>query len=251
MLRRLLRKPFFLCLLHNACPATMADKEYAMPEVYPAKLHDTKERIEVIDPESLPSAIQFKALSDAIWARKLKDDSWSSFAVPSIMRTGAAIERLNSAVREIDEKLVITGISRAIDLGKVHGVGEPVVLDADTMDQPRYVTVGTFNWDERNTWRAITVDGKPTAAVFTDSHRDYHRELDLSFALGANAHATYSIARIQGRQDQPTSLGLNVWHQAFAETGYEGHQLAYVDITPEQELKVIGVMQAITGQVPL
>jgi hypothetical protein len=55
------------------------------------------------------------------------------------------------------------------------------------------------------------------------------------------------MQRMQQYQGSTTHLHLGVWNIAFAEMGYEGHQLAYSEITEDQEMRLLDVIQKMSG----
>jgi hypothetical protein len=85
----------------------------------------------------------------------------------------------------------------------------------------------------------------------TGSHVDYYRELSTGFDYidkdRRSNQIAYSMQRTKSRQAEPVTLTLMSDISQFAETGCEGNHLQRIQLSEEQELNVLGVIQAIGG----
>lgn len=220
-----------------------------MAEMLNVRVISTGERLTIPDVEPTESAALFWQISDEIWRQKPKDLDLTCNAVESAMPVLEARDALNEVIGGISRKLLVSGVDKTI---KLYGRrDEEVELKPKLLDSPISSDVGTFNWDEQSTWSHANIDGKLEGVEFTDGHRDRYRELyaGLWFKDEDNQHVnlTYSMQRIQYKQDRPTSLTMSIWYNRFAETGYEGNHLKHAKLSMEQELRVLRVFQAIGG----
>ena len=214
-----------------------------------ARIHDTSKEIVIEDVEPLASAALFWKISDAIWDQRPGDHMLTSWSVASVLPVEDARNRLNEVLAKIDEELAISGNNTPLGLPGSRA-GETIELGPHALSHPSQVHIGTMNWDQQCTFRSVTVDDRRTAATFTDGHTDRLRELYASFSFRQERSAVnlrYSMQRYQPSQDGPTSLSMNIWHSALAESGYEGSQLAYTGIDEAQEMDVLKVFQDIGG----
>lgn len=218
-----------------------------MTELLRGKRFDTGEIVEFTNPEPLPGAVQFMRLSDALWAQNSHDHLGTFSDVQSHENPLEVRSLLNNVVGPIDERFVVSGIRKALGLGRPHPSEPEVVILGQEMDDVIDASVGTFNWDDRLTHRRIDIDGEMKPVELLDGHRDYLRELHLRLRLANYATLTYAMQRAEYMQDETTSLSLTVWHPEFAETGYEGHMLAYVPLSQSQESQVLDVMRHTSG----
>jgi len=222
----------------------------AMAEMLNIRVIETDEELTIPDVEPTASAELFWRLSDEIWRQKPEQSRLAFFSVASAIPTVEARDALNEALVEIDEELVVSGIGKAIKIGGFRPDAE-VELTPELLDNPAGSQLGTFNWDEHNISRIAYIEGEKKHVVFTDDHKDRHRELYAGFDYrdenNSTVQLTYSMQRIQHAQDHPTSLNMNIWHSRFAETGYEGNHLKSVPLSIEQELSVLKVFQAMGG----
>ncbi len=214
-----------------------------MTEVFKVKVCGTAEMLEIQDSEPLSSASKYKQLSDFIWAQRPENSQLSSHLVSSDLSPPEVRDTLNEIAGEVNEKLIISGIGKALYLGQIDRDSDPIAINAEIIDNPVSVAVETFNWDEGNVRRYTEVNGKKEVVEFTDGHRDYYRELCIKLGLGRDAVATYSIQRRQTYQSDTTELFLNVWHKAFAEMDYAGHQIVDSDLTEQQENRILDLIQ--------
>lgn len=220
-----------------------------MAEMLNVRVMDTGEERAIPDVEPVESAKLFWQISDGIWQQRPENLSLTFHAVDSVMSVLEARDTLNEVIGGISKKLLVSGVNKTI---KLYGHrDEEVELTPKLLDSPISSCVGTFNWDERNTSRYTEIDGKMEVIAFTDGHQDRHRELyaGLWFKDEDDQHVdlTYSMQRIQYKQDRPTSLTMSIWYSRFAETGYEGNHLKHVPLSIEQELRVLRAFQAIGG----
>lgn len=224
-----------------------------MAEMLNVRVRDTGEERTIADVEPTESAKLFWQVSNAIWEQRSKTDTFTRFDVASALPMLEARDTLNEVLGGIDEGLVIAGIGKAVKLNGFRA-DDQIELAPELLDTPARVHIGTYNWDEQNTWRHVDIAGKSECVMFTDGHKDKYRELNASFGYwDKNRQAvelTYAMQRIQLTQDQPISLSMNIWHSQFAETGYEGSNLKHVPLSVEQELRVLRAFQAIGGITP-
>ncbi len=206
----------------------------------------TGEEIILEDPDPNTSARLFKTVSDRLLEEKPKDKhGW--LPTESAIDPSEARDAINEVVKNIDEKLVISGVGKALDLGlSWYEPREPVIVSADTMDNIARAAIQTYNWDDRMDHRIIELDGERVAVAFTNGHTDYYRELSaiLSNEIGT---IKYSMQRQQRQQGSSTEMYLNFSHRDFMETGYEGHQLGHTTLSEEQEIELLKVLQRMGG----
>lgn len=225
-----------------------------MAEILNIRLVDTQEKRTIEDAEPLESAKLFWAVSDAIWQQNpTGDDSFSaSFAIEAAAPAAEAALVLNEVFEGIDEKLVVIGREEPLELDGMRGPDTGTTVPSTILAAPQRASIGTFKWDARATSRLVYIDGQQRGASFTDGHTDRHREVFASFRFrseGSVMALQYAMQRMQPWQDDTTALSMILRHSAFAETGYEGHHLAYVPVTEEQEIALLEAFQAIGGLV--
>lgn len=222
-----------------------------MSEKLRVRVIKTGERRTLSDVEPLDSAAKFWRVSDAIWRQKPATLKLACFSMAAKMPVLEARDTLNEVLAAIDEKLVVSGINKAMKLEGPHS-DDKITLMPALLASPAEVHVGTYNWDQRNNWRYATINGEQQGVEFTDGHKDYHRELFASFDFRdkknrSTARLNYSVQRIQMSQDTTISLNMSIWHSDFAANGYEGNQLQEVPLTVAQEFKLIDAFQAMSG----
>ena len=221
-----------------------------MAEMLNVRVMETGEERTIADVVPTESAELYWQISDGIWRRKPAELKLACYRMPSIMPTLEARDALNEVFTDIDEELVVSGIGKAVKLAGSHPFGE-VEFSPELLDNPAGSHVGTFNWDQRNTWRPADIDGREGVVEFTDDHKDKHRELFAGFDYRDDkrriVELIYSMQRMQYKQDHPTYLLMRIWYSEFADIGYEGDHLKRVLLSVEQELKVLGVFQAMGG----
>lgn len=221
-----------------------------MAEMLNVRVMDTGEKRIIPDTEPTQSAQLFWQISDEIWRQKPDTLRLACYAIESQMPPKDARDALNEVLGDIDRDLVVSGTSESVKLTGFRP-GEEVELAPELLNNPLESHVGTFNWDQRNTWRYADIDGKKKSVEFTDGHKDRHRELYVGFNyIDGRRQLTqlkYSMQRIQQTQDHTTSVSLSMWHSQFAETGYEGSQLKSAELRTEQEIKLLRVFQAMGG----
>ncbi len=211
-----------------------------------AKIIKTGENVVIEDPDPTKAALLFKSISDNIWENK-EPGGLALERVGSVIDPAEARDAINEVVKHVDEKLVISGIGKALDLGlSWHGERKPVIVEADIIDSVANAAICTYNWDSRMTGRLLEIDGKRVGAEFTDGHTDYYRELAAMFSTEAGI-LTYAMQRQQAQQGSPAAMYLNFSHRDFLETGYEGHQLGSATLSDEQETEFLKVLQRMGG----
>ncbi len=219
-----------------------------MTELLRVRNSKSEEEFEVADVEPTATAQRFKKISDKIWSQKPTHNILASHGLETVVDPLVARDLLNGALAEIDTALVLSGADKQVPLpGRWRG--DELTVLASELDRPQNVGVITYNWDERNKWRSIERDGEAMIVEVLDGN--YYRALDVSLyfrdAAAAPFVLTYEIGRVQERQDQPTWISMNLWHSNYAETGYEGSQLAYESLTLAQEDGILDVIQTIGG----
>ncbi len=211
-----------------------------------AKIMDTGEEIIIEDPDPTEPAQLFKNISDSIWKNKGPNRLAMHRAESAIDPTEAR-DAINEIVKDVDERFVISGIGKALDLGPSwYGERKPVIVEADVIDTIAGAAISTYNWDDRMTYRLLEIDGKRVGAEFTDGHTDYYRELAAMLFTKVGT-ITYGMQRQQTQQGGPTAMYLNFSHRDFLETGYEGHQLGHAPLSEEQEIEFLKVLQRMGG----
>lgn len=211
-----------------------------------ARLFRTGEDVIIEDAEPCSSAQLFKAISDKIWEAEPKS-KLACQTVENVLSPSEARDAINDVVRSIDERFVISGVGKALNLGPAwYGDHAPVIVESEIIDNIASTAIRTFNWDDRMTYRMVEIDGESMGAQFIDGHTDYYRELSAMF-FNETGTISYVMQRQQEYQNMPTNMYLNYWHRDFAETGYEGHQLSSASLSEEQEIKLLEVMQRIGG----
>ena len=221
-----------------------------MPELLKLKVLSTGDIIEAPDVEPLESAQAFVATSDKIWERR-SNPNLSFTTVSSVISPIESRDAINEAVRQIDEKLVISGTGKALELSGMWP-GQKVVLSPEYLDAPSGAGAGTFNWDSQATWRHMDIDGQREVIEFVDGHTDFHRELyvQLSFTPEDKIGTTilkWAMQRYQPQQNLTASLWSHAWVSRFAESGYEGNALHSKKLSEKQELEFIKLVQKIGG----
>jgi len=211
-----------------------------MGELLNVRVLSTREIRTIEDVEPTASALRLKELSDKLWAMKPEDNRLSMFEV-DIKRPIESRNNLNETLKEIDHELVISGIHRAVI---IHGSKpeEDVEISPNLLTMPVSGSVGTFNWDWENVWRIADIDGNNQAVEFIDGHRDFLREVycNFNFYFKDNPmQLSYSIQRIQARQDRNATLTMTLWDGKDAYSGYEGEVLKHSAISIDQEKEII------------
>jgi hypothetical protein len=211
-----------------------------MGELLNVRVLSTREIRTIEDVEPSISALRFKELSDKIWAMKPEDNRLSMFGV-DIKKPLESRNDLNETLKEIDHELVISGIHRAV-LIHASRQEEDLEISPNLLTNPVSGSVGTFNWDWENVWRFADVNGKKQAVEFTDGHRDFFREIYCNFNFYHKDNPmqlSYSIQRIQARQDRNATLTMTLWDGRDAYSGYEGEVLKHSAISMDQEKEII------------
>ena len=214
------------------------------------RVMETGEELLIPEVEPIESAQLFKTISDRVWAQRNPDSPLSFTRSLSVISPIEARDQINEAVGEIDEHFLIASDDEAFELGTPYPDAEEVIVTKADLKAPNTAALETYNWDDRRDLRWIDRDGERTAVEFTDGHSDYKRELSAKLWFQkdkAQMSTSYTIHRDQARQGSTTKLYLGLWHSDFAETGYEGHQLVNAEMTEEQELRVLEVMQKMGG----
>lgn len=211
-----------------------------------AKIMKTGEEIVIEDPDPNEAATLFKSISDDIWKNK-EPGGLTQERVECAIDPTEARDAINEVLKGIDEKLVISGIGKALDLGlSWYGERKPVIVEAEVIDSIASAAIKTHNWDDRMTSTLLEIDGERVGVEFTDGHTDYYRELAAMFFTKAGT-ITYAMQRQQAQQGGPVGMYLNFSHRDFLETGYEGHQLGTAALTEEQEIEFLKVLQRMGG----
>lgn len=206
----------------------------------------TGEEMIVEDPDPIESAKLFKSISDNIWKNK-EPGGLTQERVECAIDPTEARDAINEVLKGIDEKLVISGIGKALDLGlSWYGERKPVIVEAEVIDSIASAAIKTHNWDSRMTGTLLEIDGERVGVEFMDGHTDYYRELAAMLFTEAGT-ITYAMQRQQAQQGGSAGMYLNFSHSDFLETGYEGHQLATVGLTEEQEIEFLKVLQRMGG----
>ena len=221
-----------------------------MPEKLKVRVIKTGDMRTIDDAVPIKSAAEFWQMSDAIWHQKPPELKLACFSLGAKMPVEKARDTLNEVLAHIDEKLVVSAIDKVMQMEGPHS-DDKISFNPGFLASPAAVHIGTYNWDDRNTWRYANVDGVVQGVEFTDGHKDRHRELfaslDFTDKSRSIARLNYSMQRIQMSQDTETSLNMSIWHSDFAETGYEGNHPEAVPLSVAQEIKVIGALQAMSG----
>lgn len=205
-----------------------------MSEKIRARTFDTDEEVEIEESIPLASAVEFKRLSDIIWERYPGHvHSNHSYAV-SILSAQETKDAFNSAVREIDERLILPDT-----------YGES---GTDTVDDLLGAYIGTANWDKYTTTRWMLTDGRLEGFKLPDGQTDYSRELSMKFHFGRSAVFRYAMHREQAHQGQGTAMNVSVWHTSRATQGYEGDEMLHLQLTEMQESRILEMMGYLLGE---
>ena len=104
------------------------------------------------------SAAEFWQMSDAIWHQKPPELKLACFSLGAKMPVEKARDTLNEVLAHIDEKLVVSGIDKVMQMEGPHS-DDKISFNPGFLASPAAVHIGTYNWDDRNTWRYANVDG--------------------------------------------------------------------------------------------
>lgn len=208
----------------------------------------SKTVVTLTDPTPLRSAKLFRFVSDKVWEQRPDNDRWAMFGIEAAMPAPEALTAINKVIGAIDEKLVIAGGSKDLNIGG--GRGERARISKKTLAAPEAAYLETYNWDSRWNGRSVKIDGERHYAEFTDGHLDYARELSAGFVFspkGNRLAVSYGMQRYQYGQAEPTRIFSHVWYSRFAETGYEGNAQHFTELTVAQETDVLKVFADIGG----